>query len=90
MGLGSEAFGFASVLQDRGLPQGARLISLLGFNLGIELGQLAVVVAVMSVIYGLRSSTFYRRALMQEFGRNRHDRAPVASPAGILAHGLSE
>jgi hypothetical protein len=57
-------FGFASVLADMGLPQGARLVSLIAFNLGIETGQLAVVLAVMPLIYGLRSGAFYRRALM--------------------------
>ncbi len=57
-------FGFASVLADMGLPQGARLVSLLAFNLGIETGQLAVVLAVMPVVYGLRSGAFYRRAVM--------------------------
>jgi hypothetical protein len=57
-------FGFASVLADMGLPKGARLLSLVSFNLGIEVGQLAVVCAVMPVIYGLRSGAFYRRAVM--------------------------
>jgi hypothetical protein len=57
-------FGFASVLADMGLPKGARLVSLVSFNLGIELGQLAVVCTVMPVIYGLRSGIFYRRAVM--------------------------
>jgi hypothetical protein len=57
-------FGFASVLADMGLPQGARLLSLLAFNLGIEVGQLAVVVTIMPIVYGLRSSVFYRRGLM--------------------------
>jgi hypothetical protein len=57
-------FGFASVLADMGLPSGARLISLLAFNLGIETGQMAVVLAVMPIIYGLRSGAFYRRTVM--------------------------
>jgi hypothetical protein len=57
-------FGFASVLADMGLPQTARLISLLAFNLGIETGQLAVVLAVMPLIYGLRTGAIYRRTLM--------------------------
>lgn len=57
-------FGFASVLTDMGLPQGARVSSLLAFNLGIETGQLAVVLTVMPLIYGLRSGIFYRRAVM--------------------------
>jgi hypothetical protein len=57
-------FGFASVLADMGLPQGARLLSLVAFNLGIEAGQLAVVLAVMPIIYAVRSGGFYRRAFM--------------------------
>jgi hypothetical protein len=57
-------FGFASVLTDMGLPQGARLVSLVAFNLGIETGQLAVVLAVMPLVYGMRASLFYRRAVL--------------------------
>jgi len=57
-------FGFASVLSDMGLPQGARVLSLLAFNLGIEAGQLAVVLTVMPIIYGIRAGTFYRRGVM--------------------------
>jgi hydrogenase/urease accessory protein HupE len=37
-------FGFASVLKEFGLPRGATGWSLFGFNVGVELGQLAVVV----------------------------------------------
>ena len=57
-------FGFASVLADMGLPSGARLLSLLSFNLGIETGQLAVVLAVMPVVYATRASLVYRRAVL--------------------------
>ncbi|MGB6310807.1 MAG: HupE/UreJ family protein, partial [Steroidobacteraceae bacterium] len=57
-------FGFASVLAEMGLPKGARLVSLVAFNLGVEAGQLAVVLAVMPLAYLLRSTAFYRRALM--------------------------
>lgn len=57
-------FGFASVLSDMGLPPGARLISLFSFNLGIEAGQMSVVLLVMPVIYALRSGLFYRRTIM--------------------------
>jgi hypothetical protein len=57
-------FGFASVLAEMGLPKGARLVSLVGFNLGVEVGQLAVVLAVMPLAYLLRSTVFYRRAVM--------------------------
>jgi hypothetical protein len=57
-------FGFASVLADMGLPQGARILSLLAFNLGIEAGQLAVVLAIMPCAYFWRYSSFYRRAIV--------------------------
>lgn len=36
-------FGFASVLAELGLPQQTLVLSLVGFNLGVELGQLAIV-----------------------------------------------
>lgn len=57
-------FGFASVLADMGLPNGARLTSLVAFNLGIEAGQLAVVLLVMPIAYGLRKDVRYQRALL--------------------------
>jgi hypothetical protein len=58
-------FGFASVLADMGLPQGARVVSLVAFNLGVELGQIAVVLAVMPLAFAARSTTFYRRTVMR-------------------------
>jgi hypothetical protein len=54
-------FGFASVLRDLGLPQNALLIALVGFNLGVEGGQLAIVSAFLPVAFWLRASWFYRR-----------------------------
>ena len=54
-------FGFASVLRDLGLPQNALLIELVGFNLGVEGGQLAIVSAFLPVAYLLRATWFYRR-----------------------------
>jgi hypothetical protein len=54
-------FGFASVLRDLGLPQNALLIALVGFNVGVEGGQLAIVSAFLPVAYGLRTTWFYRR-----------------------------
>ncbi len=57
-------FGFASVLTEMGLPKGARLVSLVAFNLGVEAGQLAVVLAIMPLAYVLRSSRFYRSGVM--------------------------
>lgn len=57
-------FGFASVLVDLGLPQGALALALVGFNVGVELGQLAIVVAFLPLAYALRGSLFYRRGVL--------------------------
>ncbi len=56
-------FGFASVLADLGLPQDALVLSLLGFNLGVELGQLAIVLVFLPLAYVLRHSAFYRKGV---------------------------
>jgi HupE / UreJ protein len=57
-------FGFASVLADLGLPQDALLLSLVAFNVGVELGQLAIVVVFLPVAYALRETRFYRSFVM--------------------------
>lgn len=57
-------FGFASVLADLGLPQDALLVSLVGFNVGVELGQLAIVAVFLPLAYRLRNGLFYRRVVM--------------------------
>jgi hypothetical protein len=54
-------FGFASVLMDLGLPQGSLLLALVGFNLGVEVGQLVIVVGFVPLSYGIRHSWFYQR-----------------------------
>lgn len=54
-------FGFASVLADLGLPRDALLLSLVGFNLGVEAGQLAIVAAFLPIAYALRGTWVYRR-----------------------------
>ncbi|PHV22961.1 hypothetical protein CSQ92_08060 [Janthinobacterium sp. BJB446] len=56
-------FGFASVLRDLGLPQGSLLASLLGFNVGVELGQLAIVAAFLPIAWLLRKTWLYRQVL---------------------------
>jgi hypothetical protein len=52
-------FGFANVLADLGLVQGTLLLSLVGFNLGVELGQLAIVAVFLPIAFGLRRSWAY-------------------------------
>ena len=56
-------FGFASVLADLGLPQGTLALALVGFNVGVELGQLAIVAGFMPLAFALRRSAFYRRGV---------------------------
>ena len=56
-------FGFASVLADLGLPQESLLIALVAFNLGVELGQLAIVGVFLPVAYTLRATPLYQRVL---------------------------
>jgi hypothetical protein len=57
-------FGFASVLTDLGLPKNALIIALVGFNLGVEGGQLAIVSGFLPVAFLLRHTWFYRRAIL--------------------------
>jgi hypothetical protein len=57
-------FGFASVLLDLGLPQSSLLLSLVGFNVGVELGQLAIVAAFLPLAYLARGTAFYRKAVL--------------------------
>ncbi len=56
-------FGFASVLAELGLPQETLVLSLLGFNLGVETGQLAIVAVFLPLAYALRATGFYRRGV---------------------------
>jgi HupE / UreJ protein len=57
-------FGFASVLADLGLPQGTLALALVGFNLGVEVGQLAIVAVFLPLAYALRHTLFYRRGVL--------------------------
>jgi hypothetical protein len=57
-------FGFAGVLADLGLPQGSLLLALVGFNAGVELGQLAIVAAFLPLAFLLRATWFYRRLVL--------------------------
>ncbi len=56
-------FGFASVLADLGLPRDSLVLALVGFNLGVEAGQLAIVAAFLPAAYALRRTTAYRRII---------------------------
>lgn len=54
-------FGFASVLVDLGLSSTHLAVTLIAFNIGVELGQLAIVTVFLPTVYLVRSKDFYRR-----------------------------
>jgi len=56
--------GFASVLQEFGLPADKLVPALIGFNIGVELGQLAVIACAFALVgYWFRSKTWYRAVI---------------------------
>jgi HupE / UreJ protein len=57
-------FGFANVLIDLGLPKAALALALFGFNLGVELGQLAIVMAFLPLAFAIRRTWSYRGWVM--------------------------
>jgi hypothetical protein len=58
-------FGFANVLIDLGLSKSTLAVALLGFNIGVELGQMAIVLIFFPLAYLLRGTRFYRHVLFQ-------------------------
>jgi len=52
-------FGFANVLEPINIEPNQKLITLFGFNLGVEIGQVAIVLVVFPIFYLLRESAFY-------------------------------
>ena len=58
-------FGFAGPLQDLGLHGADILLPLLGFNLGVELGQLLLVGLLLPLACALRAARWYRLAAVR-------------------------
>jgi len=56
-------FGFSSVLIDLGLPSHELIGALLGFNAGVELGQAAIVIALLSFLFLMRRTLAYQALL---------------------------
>lgn len=52
-------FGFASVLGDIGIGRDHLVLSLLGFNVGVEIGQIVIVAAIFPVLFLLRKAKVY-------------------------------
>jgi hypothetical protein len=58
-------FGFANVLIDLGLTDATLAVSLLGFNVGVELGQMAIVLVFLPIAYLLRGTFLYRSLVLR-------------------------
>ena len=56
-------FGFAGLLGDLGLTQSRQFVSLLGFNLGIELGQATIILMVFPALFIARRTRAYVPAM---------------------------
>ena len=54
-------FAFSATLTDLDLPRSNLLITLFGFNVGVEIGQLAIVVVFVPIAFAVRRTTAYRR-----------------------------
>jgi hypothetical protein len=52
-------FGFASVLAEKGLAGNYLGLSIFGFNLGVEIGQLAIILMVFPILFLLRKTVLY-------------------------------
>ncbi len=57
--------GFANVLFELGLPRETLYLALIGFNLGVELGQLAIVAIFLPAAFALRPFRFYARVVLE-------------------------
>lgn len=53
--------GFAGVLGELGVPSDQKLLTVLSFNLGVEIGQMVIVAAVLPVLILVRNSVWYSR-----------------------------
>jgi hypothetical protein len=56
--------GFASVLSEFGLPDDRKLAALVSFNVGVELGQLSIVVTLLPFLFAARRKATYSRFVM--------------------------
>ena len=74
-------FGFAGALAEVGLPQRAIPVALLFFNVGVEIGQLVFVAAVLSMMWLLRQAA--SRLLEAALVKRAFDRLDVTTAYGI-------
>jgi hypothetical protein len=58
-------FGFASVLARLGVLGEHMVLSLFGFNLGVEIGQVFVIILVFPVLYMMRNYAFFPKVILR-------------------------
>jgi hypothetical protein len=51
-------------LQDLGLPSGSLALSLAGFNIGVEMGQLSIVALFLPLAFAVRRTRIYRQIFL--------------------------
>lgn len=56
--------GFASVLKEFGMPDDAFMTALISFNVGVEFGQLAIILIAFSLVGWFKSKDWYRAAII--------------------------
>ena len=56
-------FGFASVLGEKGLGGEFMALSLVGFNVGVEIGQVLIVAGIFPILYLIRGTKFYPKLI---------------------------
>ena len=69
--------GYAGVLLDLGLPRDALVVPLLAFNLGVELGQLAIVALFLPLAFLMRETALYPQLMV------RAGSTAIAAVAGV-------
>jgi hydrogenase/urease accessory protein HupE len=79
-------FGFASVLRDFGLPQEGLIWALASFNLGVEVGQLLIVLAAVIFWRLITSSSFFTSPGYGEV-RQRNISLVISACVGVLGLG---
>ena len=58
-------FGFANVLDPLGINQQSMIAALAGFNIGVELGQILIILVVFPVLFMLREWSLYRPLILR-------------------------
>lgn len=53
--------GFAGALGELGIPADQQLLTVLAFNIGVEIGQMAIVLAVLPLLIAIRNKIWYSR-----------------------------